>query len=314
MKTSLGIIALLVISIFAMAFALADDSVTVEDSIAIETVETTAAVTEAVQPVATDDTLAEVSTETEAIAPSTQAPEAQQRYLGVARATVGDGFVVKSDNTEAKRIAALWVSSKYVSVDPAKLKNLREQYKGQPARLKAEIAKLATDKVVAKAAGRLRVGFGATGANFKLLKKEFTNTSVSFYVLPITEDLAALKDAADSEISAKLVGTMTLDATKYPSLVLWKGTLTLTSGNFVGTWSVTATSNSKVITNVNLRKAKAVVKQGAAGQTGAEQAQTGAEAKSAVQKAKDIAAQKPNLVSKLMFWRKVKANTGAEAA
>ena len=300
MKTALGIIALLVISTFAMAFALADDLVTVEDSIATETAETTTAVTEVVEPVATDDTLAEVSTETEAIAPTTQAPEAQQRYLGVARATVGEGFVVKSDNTEAKRIAAVWVSGRYISVEPAKLKSLREQYKGQPAKLAAEIAKLATDKVVVKAAGRLRVGFGANGQNFKLLKKEFTNTSVSFYVFPINENVAALKDSADSDISAKSVGTMTLDATKYPSLVVWKGTLTLTSGNFAGTWSVTATSHSKVITHTNLRKAKAVVsavKQGAAG-TGAEQ--TGAQAKPAVQKAKEIAQKKPGLLARIL--------------
>ena len=310
MKTAFGIIALLVISTFAMAFALADDLVTVEDSIATETAETTTAVTEVVEPVATDDTLAEVSTETEAIAPTTQAPEAQQRYLGVARATVGEGFVVKSDNTEAKRIAAVWVSGRYISVEPAKLKSLREQYKGQPAKLAAEIEKLATDKVVVKAAGRLRVGFGANGQNFKLLKKEFTNTSVSFYVFPINENVAALKDSADSDISAKSVGTMTLDATKYPSLVVWKGTLTLTSGNFAGTWSVTATSHSKVITHTNLRKAKAVVsavKQGAAG-TGAEQ--TGAN-RPAVQKAKEIAAQKPNLISKLIFWRKAANAAGA---
>lgn len=298
MKTALGIIALLVISTFAMAFVLADDAVTVEDSIAIETVETTAEVTEAVQPVATDESLAEVSTETEEIAPTTQAPEAQQRYLGVARATVGEGFIVKSDNTEAKRIAALWVSGRYVSVDPAKLKSLREQYKGQPAKLAAEIARLATDKVVAKAAGRLRVGFGAKGENFKLLKKEFTNTSVSFYVLPINENIAALKDSADSDISAKSLGTLTLDATKYPSLVLWKGTLTLTSGNFVGTWSVTATSHSKVLTHTNLRKAKAAVsavKQGAAGQTGAEQAN-----RPAVQKAKEVVQKRPGLLARLL--------------
>ncbi len=291
-KTALSIIALLVLSTFAMALALADDSATVEDSIATETVTTTEGITEPVQTVATDDTLQAVSTETEAIAPSEQAPAPQQRYVGIARVTVGEGFVVKSDNTEAKRIAALWVSSRYVSIDPATVKNLRQQYKGQPAKLKEEITKLATDKVVAKATGRLRVGFGKNGENFKLLKKEFTNTSVSFYVLPITQNLPELKDSSDEEISAKAVGTLTLDATKYPSLTVWKGTLTLNSGTHAGTWSATATSHSRVITHQNLRKIKAAVTPGT---------RPGEQPSAAAPAAKPTAARKP-LLRRLAFW------------
>lgn len=294
-KTALSIIVLLVISTFAMALTLADDSATIEDSVATETVTTAADVTEAVQPTATDQTLQQVSTEVEAIAPTSQAPAVQQRYLGIARATVGEGFVVKSDNTEARRISAFWVSSRYISIDPAAVKQLREQYKGQPAKLKEEIAKLATDKVVAKAIGRLKVGFGNKGENFKLLKREFTNTSVSFYVLPITQDLPALKDSSDEEISAKAVGTLVLEATKYPSLTLWKGTLTLNSGNNAGTWSVTATSNSKVVTHQNLQKAKAV----AAGQTGTQPGQQGATPGTVA----NIPAKKPFL-RRLAFWMK----------
>ncbi len=263
MKIALSIVALLVISTFAMALAFADDSVTIEDSIASETVTTSTEVTDIAQTPATDTALNEVSAEVDAVAPTTQALTAQQRYLGVARVTVGDGFVVKSDNTEARRITAFWVSSRYISVDPATVKSLREQYKGQPAKLKEEIAKLATDKVVAKATGRLHVGLGNNRENFKLMKKEFTNTSVSFYVILINENIVALKDASDEEISAKAVGTLVLDGTKYPSLTVWKGTLTLNSGKNAGTWSVTASSGSKVITHQNLRKAKAAITPGA---------------------------------------------------
>src|SRR3989338_8229211 len=87
------ITALLLISIFATAFALADDTNTIEDVIAIEQ-GTVSDVVSAVAPVATDTALSEVSSEVANIAPSVQAPAAQQRYAGAARVTIGNGLIV----------------------------------------------------------------------------------------------------------------------------------------------------------------------------------------------------------------------------
>ncbi len=276
MKIVLGIVALLVILTFAMVFVSADDSVTIEDSIIIETTET---LTDVVSEEVKTTEFAEVSEELERVAPTTLAPASKQRYIGLARVTLGNGFIVKSDNTEAKRISAFWISSRYISIDPIILKQLREQYKGQPAKLKQEIEKLATDKVVVKATGRLRVGFGRNTEIFKLLKKEFNNESVSFYVLPINENLAVLKDASDADISIKTIGTLTIDGTNYPTLTVWKGTLVSNSGRYSGTWDVTASSHSKVINHQNIRKAKVAIKE------------------ALVQK-------RPGLLRRMIFWKK----------
>jgi hypothetical protein len=267
---ALSIIALLVISTFAMAFALADESTTVEDSTAVANIQSADAVVE--QPLADQTTVTEVVAETQAIAPTEQAPAAQQRYAGVARVTYGNGFAVKSDNTDAERLLGFWASVKYVSVDPAVLKQLRQQYKNQSAKLKEEIAKLTTDKVVVKSTGRIAVGLGARMEKFKLLKKELTNTSATFYVLPINENVEALKDAADADINAKSVGELKIDAKIYPHLTTWTGTLTLNSGKYAGTWTTTLMSHSiigakglfgkKVVANIRGGQAATNVKPG----------------------------------------------------
>lgn len=275
---TLSMIALLVISTFAMAFAIADESTTIEDAIATQSATSG---TDVISEATTTNDLAIVADQTESIAPTLKAT--QQRYAGIARVTLGDGFAVNAGNTEAESVLAYWVSARYISVDPSIVKNLTKQYKGQPEQLRAELAKLATDKVVLKASGQLSIGFGNLKEKFKLLKKEFTNTSASFYVLPINTNLAELRDATDEDINAKAVGILKLDAIVYPHLTLWKGTLTLNSGSYADTWTVTANSQSKMIAKGLLKKEAAAVK-ATVGQ-----------------------GNKIGLLQRLMFWRKATA-------
>ena len=255
MKKTFFIAFLLMISVFAMAFVIADDSATVEDNL----VSTEAAsASEAVGEQATETDLASISADADAIAPSAQAEKAKQRFAGVRRASVANGFIVNEEGTAAERILGIWVSARYISADKDLVKNLTKTYKGQPQRLKEELAKLKTENVVAVAAGKISVGISPNTERFKIVKKEFTNTSVSFYVLPVAQNLSELKDATDETISSKSVGTLKLDATKYPHLTLWKGTLSLSSGAYAGTWSVTAFSHLKEVKAEVLKgKAKA---------------------------------------------------------
>ncbi|MBI2046603.1 hypothetical protein HYT26_00360 [Candidatus Pacearchaeota archaeon] len=242
MKKALFITALLVISVFAMAFVIADDSVNVEDNIASAQA---ASITDVVGEQATEADLAGVSSDADAIAPSAQAATEKQKYAGVRRASIANGFIVNEANTAAERILGIWVSARYVSADKDAVKELRKTYKNQSAKLREEIAKLKTESVVAVAAGKISVGASPNAERFKIVKKEFTNTSVSFYVLPVAQNLSELKDATDETISSKSAGTLKLDATKYPHLTIWKGTLSLSSGAYAGTWSVTAFSQLK---------------------------------------------------------------------
>lgn len=242
MKRAFFIMALLVISVFAMAFAIADDSATIEDNIASTQA---ASITDVVGEQAAESEVASVSTDADAIAPSAQAATAKQRYAGVRRVSIANGFIVNEANTAAERILGMWVSAKYISADKDVVKNLTKTYKNQTAKLREELAKLKTENVVAVAAGKISVGASPNAERFKIAKKEFTNTSLSFYVLPLAQNFSELKDATDETISSKSIGTLKLDATKYPHLTLWKGTLTLNSGAYAGTWSVTAFSHLK---------------------------------------------------------------------
>ena len=261
-KIAYSIMAILMLYVIATAFAIADESVTIEDSIATETSENA---TEFVSNQVTDNQvtdeieLSEVTSETETLAPEILAPTTQQRYAGIVRATLSRGFVVKSDNSAAEKFGAFWVSVRYISVDATVVRNLTKQYRGQPQKLREELAKLAVDDVVAISAGRIHIGHWFNGERYKILKKEFTNTSVSFYVFPITENLALLRNATDQELSSKSIGTLTATAIKYPHLTVWQGTLTLNSGKFTGTWQVTASSHSRVMSKgaISLAKTKA---------------------------------------------------------
>ena len=242
MKKALFIMALLVISVFAMVFVLADDSMTVEDKI----VSTEAvSVSEAVGEQATETDLAGISADADAIAPSAQATAEKQKYAGVRRVSIANGFIINEANTAAERILGMWVSARYITADKDIVKELKKTYKNQSAKLREELAKLKTESVVAVAAGKISVGASPNAERFKIVKKEFTNTSASFYVLPIAQNLSELKDATDETISSKSAGTLKLDATKYPHLTIWKGSLTLNSGVYAGTWSVTAFSHLK---------------------------------------------------------------------
>ncbi|MFH1249185.1 MAG: hypothetical protein V1660_03465 [archaeon] len=302
MKIAYGIIALLLISTFAMAIALADDSTTIEDSIATQTTET---VNDTVLSTTTTNEIADSAAELEMVAPRMQAALNQQRYFGMTRVTVGDGFAISSNNTRAERISAFWVSGRYISIDPGIVKNLTRQYKGQPEVLKAELAKLATDKVVVKATGQISIGIGKDKEKFKLLKKDITNTSVTFYLFPINTNLAELKDAAEDVITAKSVGTLKLDATVYPHLTLWKGDLTINSGAYVGIWSVSASSDSKVITQQNIKK----VKENNGKAYGLENKEGNKTDKNIDKEnqGKNLK-QKQGLISRLMFWKKQPTN------
>ncbi len=253
MKKAFFIVSLLMISVFAMSIAIADDSVTVEDNLA-----STEAVSasEAIGEQAEESDLAGISADADALAPSAQAAEAKQKYAGVRKVSIANGFVINEAGAAAERILGMWVSARYVSADKDVIKELRRTYKNQSAKLKDEIAKLKTESITAVAAGKISVGTSPNAERFKIVKKEFTNTSASFYVLPIAQNIAELKDATDETISSKSVGTLKLDATKYPHLTLWKGTLTLNSGAYAGTWSVTAFSHLKEIKAAALSRGK----------------------------------------------------------
>jgi len=243
-------IVLIMLMIFTATFAVAQDI----EATATESAETTAEIE--VSEVTNATEIGEIASDVEALTPEALAPAAKQKYAGLARVTIAEGWVVNDARTDAQLIRALWTSARYIAAEPSAVKNITKKYKGNASKIKEELGKL-TEEIVSVAAGKLSVGFGEKKEVYKLLKKEFTNTSVSFYVLQINTNISTLKNATDEEITAASVGELKADATKYPSLTLWKGTLKLESGNYKGTWDISAVSHSRVIEKEKVIKAVA---------------------------------------------------------
>ena len=130
------------------------------------------------------------------------------------RVTHFSGFAISGDNGEP--INGLWISHKFMR----------------------------KNGVVKKSTGRLSLGHGDGKNKFKLLLKEFTNNSASFYVFPIDSNLE--KVDRDNMTNTN-IGTLNLDHKKYTRIVVWTGKLVLNSGIQTGTWDVTGWSRTKKI-------------------------------------------------------------------
>ncbi|MBI2449234.1 hypothetical protein HYV49_02970 [Candidatus Pacearchaeota archaeon] len=134
--------------------------------------------------------------------------------IGEERVTHFAGFAISGDNGEP--VKGLWVSQRFER----------------------------NNTNITRASGRFDIGHGDEKSKFKLLLKEFTNNSVSFYVFPID---ASLERIDRENTTSNSIGTLNLDHKKYSNIVVWKGKLVLNSGSRAGTWEVTGWSRTKTI-------------------------------------------------------------------
>lgn len=232
MKTlSIVIMALMLFSIFAVGFVIAEnEEVTSVSDIAGENAE---------------GDVNSVLNESSAI-------DDDVKIVGLNAVTLADGWVIASDNTKAEIVRALWTTKKQLKVDAVKVKEIRDKYKGDKAKIVEELKKMTSDVVVVSQ-GRLNIGTGKNMEKFKLVKKEITEQKAIFYVLSINSKLT------ETEASTNAIGSLELVKKQYPNMALWTGKLTLDSQakaivnkdyssntQYHGIWNVNLASKTKL--------------------------------------------------------------------
>lgn len=214
MKTlSLVLMGVLMLGMFASSFVLAEDEVT--DVPELTNSENT---DQNVQ-----DTLDEVANTDEF------------KTVNAKSVTIAEGWGINSDDTKAEIVQAIWLTKKSFELDPEKVKEIRETYKGDKDKIKEELKALSTE-VDEKTFGQIMVGLGKDHEKYKLVGKEITSDKVSFYVLPI-DSKYNVEEAASAS-----VGTLDLEKNQYPNLALWSGTLVVDSQK----WKISLASHTKL--------------------------------------------------------------------
>ncbi|MGD9276629.1 MAG: hypothetical protein PVJ67_05635 [Candidatus Pacearchaeota archaeon] len=148
--------------------------------------------------------------EIEEIIPEEEMPE--DNVLRIRQVTYGRGFIVKDDESNADIFRGLWVADRIVE--------------------DSTITDAASAEITTKKFGYVMLGAGERHEKFRLEKSEFTDEQITFNLL-------------DSDGNS--AGTLVLKPKKYTYIKLWFGTLTLTSGNYAGTWSVSAIARTRIV-------------------------------------------------------------------
>lgn len=231
MKTaSIVIIALMLFSIFAAGFVIAEN-------------EEIADVGEI------SDSTSVISDTNEAIAESEKAiAKTDERVIGLGAATLAEGWSISSDNTKAEITTGIWISKKYLKVDASKAKEIRDKYNGDKAKIIEELKKL-TSETQTTNHGRLNIGIGINKEKFKLFKKGITDEKASFYVVPILKNT---ETTTEETAKTNSIGTLELTKKQYPSMALWTGKLVLNSGTNKGEWNVNLASKTKLFKNLEI--------------------------------------------------------------
>lgn len=188
--------------------------------------------------------LAETETEVDnesALTPSTDTSVVSSdiptgyKQVGLARATYGQGYAISGDIGYTANV--IWASHTFSRIAQADLQAIREQYKGNKTAMEQALKEAAKEQITKQSAGKLQLGIGKGHENFKLnlTSTSADNKTVSFDVLTID--------------SKEKVGTLSLTGKTYSDFTLWTGTLVLDSGDKAGTYSLSLASKTALIKN-----------------------------------------------------------------
>ncbi len=137
----------------------------------------------------------------------------KKAIFGLTRVTIGEGFVMKSDESDAEFFRGMWVVKRFIE-RTANSEEINE-------------SDIQTEKF-----GYVVIGVAEEKEKFKIEMTEFSNESVQFDI----------KNNAGT-----IVGSMEIKPKRYDRITLWFGTLILNSGSYAGDWSVTAVSKTKIV-------------------------------------------------------------------
>ncbi len=253
MKSAILMTTLLVVSIFAGVFVLAETENVVSSSggggsaVAIQS--NTAGLTE----IQSEDVAVSISQiepieiQSEDVEVSLQEVESIKGHkrIGFAKVWRGHGWI--DNNKDGYLITGFWASQKFAKIDVSN----------------KEIDKVKTIRTF----GILRIVKDKT---YRLIRAPTTEeienvNSVSFYVIPINE----IGDAHESHtiqyedediLKRDSVGKLVLTRKeKFKGLTTWSGTLSFEKGNLVGSWNVELGTDINVIKPVQVKKIRRVI-------------------------------------------------------
>jgi hypothetical protein len=208
--TSLVLATILLASILATGFALAETEIEVDNASAIIPSE--------------DVTSADVSVD-----------ETAYKRVGSAAVTYAQGYATSGDN--GYLLNALWGVHTFSKIAKEDVQAIREQYKGNKTAMEQALKEAAKEEIVKNSAGKLELGIGKDNERYQLnlTSKSADNKTASFDVLAIN--------------TKEKVGTLSLTGKGYSQFTLWTGTLSIDSGDKAGTYSVSLASKTALVKN-----------------------------------------------------------------
>lgn len=169
---------------------------------------------------------------------------------------IGDGFVIKSDNSQAAPVRIVITKGRIV-VSKDQISELRKQYRYRNTTEYNQALRELLNQSLGVLNARLIIGQGQEQRHFILRLKESTNTTAIFYVIPLPANKGEL-DKIKADVNSS-IGTLNVTRTKISNLEIWKDAqLSITEGIYNGTWSLTAYSfkhkalvAKEIVKNVN---------------------------------------------------------------
>lgn len=161
-----------------------------------------------------EEELPEIEEEIKEIEESEEVQEIERKSMfTITRVTVGEGFVMKDDESDAEFFRGTWIVKRFIN-KTANLEDIENQ------------------QIESKKFGFVVIGVAEEKEKFKIEMTDFSEESVTF-------DL--------KEKTGTVVGNMEIKPKRYNRITLWFGSLTLDSGEYMGVWSVTAVSKTKIV-------------------------------------------------------------------
>ncbi len=206
----------------------------------------------------------EVSETTDSL--DAQETDVQQALSVIKPISAVIGYAEKEDGEDARHIR-MWVGKvrtiPLTSDIVQQARDIREKYKDNPETMKEKLKELAQEykteaSEIDSYQGILVIGKGQEHETYRLLSKEITDETVTFYILEknvvsetapqetgfflglgrklgfVKKQVVVQADSSDLNI----LGEITLDKEQFDSITLWKGSMELDSGTYEGTWDM----------------------------------------------------------------------------
>lgn len=231
-KIATLIAVLMLTSIFAFSFALADSSGNSTENQTLE-----------IPQAPSNDDIGSVLNE------SNQTPDGY-KLLGSSNITYSQGWALSGSN--GYLVNALWAISTFAKISNTDIKNIRDNFKNDSAGRQAALREAANESFAEFSNGRIVLG---TGKGQEILGLKMSNSSTG---ANLVFDVMSNQKGNNAGV---IIGSLTLNSQDYSNVTVYTGTLVLNSGNYVGTYTLNMAGKTSEVNSVVGNKKGEVQKQ-----------------------------------------------------